>query len=817
MVPARFSLLVVLCLFIPFLAVVPLGAKEIDASVTSQATGDSVLRGVVSSSADGSPLAGTTIQVMKYTNRFVLYRSSETDATGAYVIADIEPGIYWLRTRNRSQHFDEIWQNIKCTACFLDDYPEATQIQIEAPTELTFDFQLDPGPAVSGLVTDAVGQPLSGASVRLYLFESVIATTATTREDGTYITDNALLGGTYYATAELPTHARELFREIDCGISCTKTAGEPIVVAAEQIDGIDFTLIPKGAIEGVLTDELTGEPLPGRNVRAYTAQGQFAVTPTDVNGHYSLLLPPGTFWVLAESGPYALYWEEVWNDVRCVWCDVTTGSPLQVISGGTLTADFALEPKYGRFTGRVTDAATGAAMPGVEVWARGPGGGGGNAWTNSDGVFRFDPWFEPATYQLYAMHEGYVTELYGGLHCDRCDVSAPQGGTPVVISGNEIETGIDFALDRSARITGSVLVPDGGPLDGIEVRLRDLNGAIIERRSAFTSADGSYTLPTVGPGTYFVEAWSGMHDRVLYPSTVCYGACDFASATQITVGLDETRELDFSLRRFTATSVSPSSGAGNDPPSVTISGIALRSDDLAELHFGQERFELGVSARTTDSVTAFVPPVLPPGSLLDVRLRRAGAFYVVSDSKAQFMVDFTDAPASDPFHDFVETIFRAGITAGCGNGNFCTSSPVTRGQMAVFLLAAKHGRGYAPPPVTNSRFSDVSGAFMPWIEQLADEGITGGCSPTQFCPGSAVTRAQMAVFLLAAKEGMGWTPPPATGLFEDVTTSSGFAPWIEELARRGITAGCGDGKFCPDSAVTRGQMAVFLTTNFNLE
>lgn len=89
-------------------------------------------------------------------------------------------------------------------------------------------------------------------------------------------------------------------------------------------------------------------------------------------------------------------------------------------------------------------------------------------------------------------------------------------------------------------------------------------------------------------------------------------------------------------------------------------------------------------------------------------------------------------------------------TAGCGDGNYCPDRPVTRAQMAIFLLRAKYGSGYVPPDVGDgSGFNDVpvtsSGAA--WIKQLAAEGITGGCGGGNYCPGQAVTRAQMAVFL----------------------------------------------------------------------
>ncbi|MGH9379418.1 MAG: S-layer homology domain-containing protein, partial [Thermoanaerobaculia bacterium] len=53
-------------------------------------------------------------------------------------------------------------------------------------------------------------------------------------------------------------------------------------------------------------------------------------------------------------------------------------------------------------------------------------------------------------------------------------------------------------------------------------------------------------------------------------------------------------------------------------------------------------------------------------------------------------------------------------------------------------------------------------------------------------------------------------------LFADVPFSSPFCPWIEELADRGVTAGCGGGNYCPANPVSRDQMAVFLAKTFGL-
>jgi hypothetical protein len=53
-------------------------------------------------------------------------------------------------------------------------------------------------------------------------------------------------------------------------------------------------------------------------------------------------------------------------------------------------------------------------------------------------------------------------------------------------------------------------------------------------------------------------------------------------------------------------------------------------------------------------------------------------------------------------------------------------------------------------------------------------------------------------------------PTPASATFADVPTSHPFFNEIEQLAKSGVTLGCGGGSYCPDASVTRGQMAAFL-------
>jgi IPT/TIG domain/Right handed beta helix region/S-layer homology domain len=110
--------------------------------------------------------------------------------------------------------------------------------------------------------------------------------------------------------------------------------------------------------------------------------------------------------------------------------------------------------------------------------------------------------------------------------------------------------------------------------------------------------------------------------------------------------------------------------------------------------------------------------------------------------------------------------------------------------------------------------------FADWIEALADEGITTGCGGTNFCPNNFVTRRQMAVFLLKGKYGAAYVPPACAGVFDDVPCPGAPAvDFIEQLAAEQITGGCSVSPplYCPDSTSTRGQMAVFITKTFQLQ
>lgn len=185
---------------------------------------------------------------------------------------------------------------------------------------------------------------------------------------------------------------------------------------------------------------------------------------------------------------------------------------------------------------------------------------------------------------------------------------------------------------------------------------------------------------------------------------------------------------------------------------------------------------------------------------------------------------FGDVPPTYWAWQYVEILYARGVTSGCSASPllYCPFTNVSRAEMAAFLVRAGRGPTYFPPAPTGI-FADVPVSFWaaPWIEQIFADGITSGCllSPLSYCPDNSLSRAEMAVFLLRGKHGALYVPPPATGtVFADVPVTAFGAAWIEQLAAEGITAGCATSpaRYCPDSPVSRDQMAAFLVRAFNL-
>ena len=157
----------------------------------------------------------------------------------------------------------------------------------------------------------------------------------------------------------------------------------------------------------------------------------------------------------------------------------------------------------------------------------------------------------------------------------------------------------------------------------------------------------------------------------------------------------------------------------------------------------------------------------------------------------------------------VEALAELGVFVGteCAEG-FCPDDPIDRKTMAVWLVRVLDGAD--PAAVSESRYDDVDAHsfFAPFIERLAELGVTEGCGGASgYCPDQTVSRAQMAVFLTRAY-GL---PTGADPGFSDVAGDAWYAAAVSSLAASGITGGCGDDSgFCPTRDTSRAEMATFI-------
>jgi hypothetical protein len=181
---------------------------------------------------------------------------------------------------------------------------------------------------------------------------------------------------------------------------------------------------------------------------------------------------------------------------------------------------------------------------------------------------------------------------------------------------------------------------------------------------------------------------------------------------------------------------------------------------------------------------------------------------------------YADVPPSNPYYRFAETVLHRGVIGPCSTTQYCPSVIVTRDRMAQYVLKAKDPYWVPTACIAGTEmFADVpaSSPFCPWVEELVRRGVVAGCGGGNYCPAAGVSREQLAVFVLKTLEGIAYVPPACgTPVFNDVPASSPFCRYVEELARRGVVTGCGGGAYCPLVQIPRDQMSVFLSVTFGL-
>ena len=138
------------------------------------------------------------------------------------------------------------------------------------------------------------------------------------------------------------------------------------------------------------------------------------------------------------------------------------------------------------------------------------------------------------------------------------------------------------------------------------------------------------------------------------------------------------------------------------------------------------------------------------------------------------------------------------------------------GILGVTVVPTGGGGGGGTLP-TSGRFVDDDGNLHePDIERIAALNITVGCNPPtgdMYCPNSSVTRAEMAAFIIRSLNETE-NMGPYQGYFPDVTAGAWYAGSVERLYELGIGLGYKDGSFGPEQPISRAEMSAFLARAF---
>ena len=417
---------------------------------------------------------------------------------GAYKIGGLLPGTYFVQGGDLGREFfqRELYNDVRCPWSGCDRGGGGTAVVLGASEQrLGINFLLEYGGKISGTVTDALsGLPINSTGneyVQFYDSSGQVAGGAAIRPDGTYTAQRALPPGTYsvrtgsmFTGTFSPPYVMQKYDatgNIDCpGVTCDLTAGNVVVPAYTRLSprdpvqeainatvtGIDFALSPAFSFSGTITELGSANPIADVHVLVFDDSGNFANwATTDAVGGFTVSgLPAGTYYAITNNGsnlPFMGFFpQEVggWIDILfdgtpCPGsaCDVTTGTP--IVLGGSPVINGSTEPVLdfgllagGTITGQVNTFGSQLPASYVDVNVFNDQGAFYGSYPADENGFYLTVGLPEGSYYLTTSNNGaLVNAKYGGDYCfeGSCD---PLDATPVVISGNQSITGVDFNL-----------------------------------------------------------------------------------------------------------------------------------------------------------------------------------------------------------------------------------------------------------------------------------------------------------------------------------------------------------------------------------
>jgi len=396
-------------------------------------------------------------------------------------------------------------------------------------------------------------------------------------------------------------------------ISVSKTHGRirrmslvrAALAAVLLLVGYASDALATGTISGQITDAGTLLGIPGGTVQFYNINVNEVAPATatvDNNGNYTKTLPDGSYAVATQNTHG--YINKISNNIPCsATCDVDSITPV-VVSGGSVTVlNFALTPGGGRIAGRITSAATGNPIAGVQVFFADSMKQVAFSTATTDGNGDYISEAGSVTGNVYvftADRQGYQNEAYNNHKCNPdqdCDTA-----DSVAVTLGLTTNGINFVLDLGGRISGTVKDSNNAPLANVEVRVWDSTGARVD--SLLTDVSGNFITAGLAAGNYYVATRNsvGLVDYAWNGLVCAFAFCQQELGTPIAVTIPSTTSgINFVLTPGQPISGTVTAAAGGTPLQDVFVGL-------------NNAVGVSVGGAFTNASGAFTTGAVPPGT-----------------------------------------------------------------------------------------------------------------------------------------------------------------------------------------------------------
>jgi hypothetical protein len=568
----------------------------------------STISGQVLASGTGTPIENTSVSV--YNSAVGGVGTGITDAAGNYTIRGIPPGVYYVSVDARDLNYVLTYNgNVICPGLGCDEFGTPVTLTAAGPgSTATVNFSLQRGGTITGSITDGLtSAPALRNRMRIELFNGSSVYAQAAFLNCTPPTTATPVACSYTATGLAPGIYKGIFASTSAiGFVDTAFGGTPcprggcdqsvlpplFATTGSTLSTIDV-IVPRGAlIRGTVSaggnppdcrayDQASGLGSCGGIGFNNTLDNYAGFAQVDRAGHYysrtgftaGTTLYAATF-LLRNNYSFGFgYVDQAYNGLACPYgsCGITTGTGFTVTATDVTGIDFPLL-QGGSIAGQVTATTGGTPIVGVDVKvynsagrlagvAKSKVGGGYKVYGLSPGNY-----FVTTTNTL-----GYLDEVYDNIVCDPfCN---PVGGSPVLISGSAAVSGINFALDLSATVQGTVRV-GATPTANVPVELYGAIGNLL--RSSSSDATGFYAFTGLPAGRYYVRTRdTGGRADALFNGLACVGnACQVRSGTPIDLAPPATTLFNADLTMTTPAAVTGTITAANG--GAPISGVTVQ-------------------------------------------------------------------------------------------------------------------------------------------------------------------------------------------------------------------------------------------------